>query len=106
LKKYTLSQAQLMIWLGQQLAPDSSQYNTIFTFEFDQRLNAEKFNLAFNQLISKCDVLKTILSEENGMVYQYINDSTPSNHSTINIENWSDNEFEDFLDKKNKQVFP
>ncbi|MEL6669091.1 MAG: condensation domain-containing protein, partial [Bacteroidota bacterium] len=68
--RHPLTQAQQMLWLGQQLHPDSALYSSPFSFRFRWALDGERFSRAFEQLVAESDALRTIFHIEEGEAYQ------------------------------------
>ncbi|NJB85985.1 amino acid adenylation domain-containing protein [Lewinella marina] len=67
-----LTTAQLMLWTGQQLAPRSPQYNSVFTFELHGPLDTDRFRRSFGRLVEECDNLRTVFSTTGGEVRQQV----------------------------------
>ncbi|MDX1364339.1 MAG: amino acid adenylation domain-containing protein [Arenibacter latericius] len=55
-----LSQAQMSLWVGQQLNPDVPLHNTAYAFKINGALNVDTFKTAFYKVISQIDAFKTI----------------------------------------------
>ena len=70
--KYTsLTQNQKLLWVGQQLNPDSPIYNMVMTFEIKDNISIPHFKLAFKKLIEKSDALRSIFKIQDGELKQY-----------------------------------
>lgn len=61
LHHYKLSKSQFLIWMGQQLQPNAPMYNMAFTFRFTEPIDVSIFQRAFQQLVEKCDILRSRL---------------------------------------------
>ena len=60
-----LTQRQLAIWTGHQLSAGLPIYNMAFTFELEGKIDIAHFQNAFQHLINKCDVMRTVFFVEN-----------------------------------------
>ena len=70
--QFDLTQSQILLWTGQQLSPFSPMYNMAFTFQFSEKIDEEKFQQAFQQLIHQSDVMRSRFVEEKGEPQQFI----------------------------------
>ncbi|MDZ7719321.1 MAG: amino acid adenylation domain-containing protein [Balneolaceae bacterium] len=104
-RRYTLTSQQLLIWLGQKLQPDLPIYNVAFTFTFHQRLDADRFNDAFNKLLQTHQSLRTVFIEQRDKPVQYVNDYQPEKLEVIDIEDFSDTEIKTWLDNRVQNKF-
>ena len=82
-----LTPAQLMLWTGQQLAPDSPQYNSFFTFDLHGPLDAERFRTAFGRLTDASDAMRTVFHSTSGEVRQEVLDRFPG---ALEMRDWAD----------------
>lgn len=62
-----LTQAQFLIWLGQQIHPNDPLYNMIFAFEIAGQLDQDRFAQAFDQLVAESDSLRSSIHTEQGV---------------------------------------
>ena len=62
----SLAQNQKLLWLGQELNPDSPMYNMVMTYEIEDAISVSHFKLAFKKLIEKCDVLRSVFELKDG----------------------------------------
>jgi len=67
-----LSSSQIPFYTGQRLHPDAPIYNMPFAFDIKADINVELFKLAFQILINKTDILRTLFVESEGEPYQRI----------------------------------
>ncbi len=74
-RESNLTRSQFLIWLGQTLAPDAPLYNMIQTFTFDEALNVDAFQSAFQALIGSSDALRTVIHEVDGVPQQRVLES-------------------------------
>ena len=101
----TLTSQQLLIWLGQKMQPDLPIYNVSFQFTFHQKLDANRFNKAFNKLLQTHQSLRTVFVEQKDKPVQYINDYQPENLEVIDIEDFTDEEIKIWLENRVRQKF-
>ena len=88
----SLTQNQKLLWIGQELNPDSPMYNMVMTYEIKDAISLTHFRLAFQKLVEKCDVLRSVFEIHNGKPMQrYL--------STIHYEL----EFKDFSNERNPE---
>ena len=62
----TLTEAQHLIWLGQQLAAKMPLYNTVFTFRIHGHIDERRFVDAFRQLVESTDAMRLVVAESDG----------------------------------------
>lgn len=67
-----LTTAQRLLWLGQKLAPESPLYNMAFLFELAGEIEPSHFQAAFQTLVQRSDVLRTIVDEIDGIPQQRV----------------------------------
>ncbi|MGI9553188.1 MAG: amino acid adenylation domain-containing protein, partial [Aurantibacter sp.] len=67
---FSLTQSQSLLWAGQKLNPDVPLYNVPYAFEIFGAIDEPCFKEAFQILIDKVDVLRTIFRENNGVPQQ------------------------------------
>ncbi|MCG2590806.1 amino acid adenylation domain-containing protein [Rhodohalobacter sulfatireducens] len=104
-QKSTLTSQQLLIWLGQKLQPDLPIYNVAFTFTFHQKLDADRFNHAFNKLLKTHPSLRTFFIEQKDKPVQYVADYQPEKMKVLEIEGLTDDEVNNWLDQRVQQKF-
>ncbi len=94
-----LTQSQLSLWTGQQLNPETPLYNMAHSFDIQGLLHIESFERAFDELIQRAEVLRTVFTEENGIPVQFIETSSTKNlevldfssHSSEEVQTWMKN---------------
>lgn len=74
---YPLSFAQERLYFLWRLTPDSLAYDVPFRLDFATTLNYEVLNEAFEELISRQEMLKMRLVECDGKVYQTLSGNVP-----------------------------
>ena len=67
-----LTQSQLLLWIGQEMNPQSPMYNMVLTFELEGKIKTEHFKAAFQELINKSDTLRTVFEVHDGKPVQKI----------------------------------
>ncbi len=67
-----LTHAQLQIWVGQRLAPESPLYNMAFAWLFPAELRAEAFQRAWSRVADGSDALRTRVAERDGAALRRI----------------------------------
>lgn len=72
--KLELTQSQLSIWTGQKLNPNIPLYNMAHSFEISGALNVSNFKQAFQQLVNRADILRTVFFEVESVPFQYVID--------------------------------
>jgi amino acid adenylation domain-containing protein/non-ribosomal peptide synthase protein (TIGR01720 family) len=72
LGRSNLTKGQWLLWLGQQLQPDSPLYNMAFTFVIDGEVDPERFRAAFALLVERCDALRTVVVSTDGIPRQEV----------------------------------
>lgn len=70
--RVALTQSQLSLWTGQQLSPTFPLYNMAHSFELNGAIDTDSFKKAFDKLIQKVDILRTVFLEELGKPYQTV----------------------------------
>jgi amino acid adenylation domain-containing protein len=66
-----LTVSQELIWLGQQMQPDSPLNNMAFAFPFGG-LDVARMRAAFAKLVAASDAMRTVFIPEKGGVYQQV----------------------------------
>jgi len=65
-----LTTAQRLLWLGQKLAPAAPLYNMAFLFTLSGEIDEGAFQTAFQALVQRCDALRLVIEEIDGVPYQ------------------------------------
>ncbi|HUQ53014.1 MAG TPA: condensation domain-containing protein, partial [Gammaproteobacteria bacterium] len=65
-----LTRAQRLLWTGQQLAPRDPLYNMVLAFRIRGPLEVPRFVAAFGALIARCDALRVVIEERDGVPRQ------------------------------------
>lgn len=102
-----LTQSQLLLWSGQMLLPDSPMYNMAMRFDLAGELEPIAFEEAFEKLIEKNDVLRTVILVENGMPKQVVLEESDVELDLVDLSEEQDAEatFQIWLKKHNEQNF-
>ncbi|MCK4870550.1 MAG: amino acid adenylation domain-containing protein [Gammaproteobacteria bacterium] len=72
--KSNLTQGQLFIWLRQQLFPRKPIFNLSCVFTIAGKVDVKCFQAAFRRLISENDILRAVITDEDGVPQQNIMD--------------------------------
>lgn len=67
-----LRDLQLLLWLGQQLVPESPGYNVPFAFEIDGAIEREHFEAAVCAFVRRCDAVRLVFEEIDGVPRQRV----------------------------------
>lgn len=93
-KNYPLSNAQLRLWTLCQSEETSIAYNMPYSFEIEGDIDQVKFQQAFEVIIQRHEILRTVFIEEHKTTRQEV---TPYNNSRFNVD------FQDFRGDNNKE---
>ncbi|TBN04420.1 amino acid adenylation domain-containing protein [Hyunsoonleella flava] len=66
----SLTQNQQLLWIGQDLNPESPMYNMIMVYEIKDAISVSHFKLAFQKLVETSDVLRSVFMEKEGIPVQ------------------------------------
>lgn len=69
-----LTQAQSLIWTGQQLHPSVPLYNMVMAFRIEGALDAAAFQRAFDDLVAGTDALRTTFEDHDGVPHRLVGD--------------------------------
>lgn len=67
-----LSRSQWLIYLGQQLDPQDPLYNMTLRFDLQGDVDVDCFQSAFEALVERCDALRTVFVEKDGVPQQQV----------------------------------
>ena len=67
LKKSNLTQAQLLLWMGQKLNPDAPLYNMVVSFAIDGEVDPIHLGQAFQSVVNDSNALRAIFEEVDGV---------------------------------------
>lgn len=87
---YSLTRSQELIWLGQQLLPDSPLYNMVFTFRFNTSIRSDLFRRAFDHVVTESDGLRSLFIASGASGCQYIASDVDYNFEEIDFSLDSD----------------
>lgn len=65
-----LTKSQSLLWLGQEMNPESPMYNMVMTYEINGEISPSHFKIAFQKLVSQSDALRSVFVLENGVPKQ------------------------------------
>ena len=66
-ERSNLTRLQLLYWIGEGLRQRSPLYNTILTFTISGPVDWDRFRAAFQRLVEKTEVLRTVIQEIDGV---------------------------------------
>lgn len=67
-----LTRSQLLLYVGQQLAPDVPLYNMALAFTIRGPLDLDRFQVAWQTAFDQTDALRTVFTEESGTARQKV----------------------------------
>ena len=70
-----LTRGQLLIYLGQCLAPNSPLYNMALAFEIGGQVDEPRLADAIRRVITQCDALQTVFNVVDGVPQQFVRDN-------------------------------
>lgn len=74
INKFPLSFSQKRLWLMQQIEPNSTAYNMLFSYELLGKLNLVAFEQAIKEFVKRQEILKIKISSDEGVPYQFISE--------------------------------
>ena len=74
-KQSNLSRYQLLIWMGQKLNPGAPLYNIAVSYTIPTGIDPKHFQKAFQAFVDRCDVMRTVIEEVNGVPRQRVKES-------------------------------
>ncbi len=106
-KEFDLTQSQLMLWMGQQLNPDSPLYNMAFRFDFPFSIDIARFQQAFQLLIDRCDSMRTIFLQKEEQPIQRILSSFPYQMEWVDFSETADKteQLATFFQQRSQAIF-
>ncbi|MFS4481483.1 non-ribosomal peptide synthetase [Hyunsoonleella sp. 2307UL5-6] len=106
--KIPLTQNQELLWLGQELNPESPMYNMVMRYDIKAEVSYPSFNLAFSKLVATNDALRSTFELDNGIPTQkfseFINVTVPlidlsdEDHPETAYQNWENNKVKNIFD--------
>ena len=65
-----LTQSQSLLWIGQEMNPESPMYNMVMTYELKVQISVMHFQKAFEKLIQEYDALRSVFQINEGIPTQ------------------------------------
>jgi hypothetical protein len=87
-----LTRSQFLLWLGQQIAPDTPLYNMIQTFTIQGALDLTAFRRAFQTVVDRSDALRTTILMQNGVPQQQVQATLPAPVELVDLSSSGDPE--------------
>lgn len=75
----SLTQNQKLLWIGQELNPESPMYNMVMTYEINDVISVPHFIKAFEKLVNENDVLRSVFELKEGEPIQRYNETIDYN---------------------------
>lgn len=70
---FPLTPSQSLLWIGQEMNPESPMYNMIMTYEIKGAISVAHFKTAFRNLVAKSDALRSVFTiVDNVPVQQFL----------------------------------
>ena len=80
-----LTQAQFLMWLGQQLNPEIPLYNMIQTFRINGALDEDAFIGAWNKLVEQSDTLRTTIAVHDDQPVQIVHPRSAASMELLDL---------------------
>lgn len=87
-----LTQAQALIWAGQQLRPETPLYNMVLAWRIRGALDPDTFEEAFTTLVGSTDALRTVYVEDHGVPQRKVLAAMPADLRLLDLTAESDGE--------------
>ncbi len=106
LNKIPLTQSQQLIYAGQRLNPNSPLYNVPYVFRIHGPIDTDRFNRAFQLLISRFDALRTSIEDDGQQVHQLIRPDIDFKPAFIDWrESPPSEDLDSWLEERGKRIF-
>jgi amino acid adenylation domain-containing protein len=99
-----LSSGQIPFYTGQRLNPDAPIYNMPFAFDLYSKIEVEQFKKAFQLLVDKTDILRTVFQEVDGVPYQYILETYDYQLAYSDFTDYDDESMSEWLEEEAKKM--
>ena len=100
----SLTQSQLLLWMGQKLNPRSPMYNMAHSFEIKSSINEKVFKQSFQDLIAATDIFRITFNEVKGIPFQSILERFDYNLEIKDVSNLEFPELEIVLQYRTMQL--
>lgn len=67
----SLTKSQTLLWIGQELNPESPMYNMGMRYEIQGSISVDAFKKAFSLLVAQSDSLRSVFIKYNGIAMQH-----------------------------------
>jgi amino acid adenylation domain-containing protein len=84
--RYPLSDSQKQIWFIEQLANTNCAYNELMVCRLTGRINVTALEQAFNDLVERHEILRTVIQERNGRLFQDVQPFSPLRLRQIELD--------------------
>lgn len=99
-----LSHQQMMMWLGQQLDPDSPIYNMAFWIEIPTAIDESAFELAFRRIVDASETLRSSIKLEQGVPYFSISEKIEFDFPVVDFSD-SSKDIELWCNERCREMF-
>ncbi len=98
-----LTQTQLLLWTGQELAPASPLYNMVLVFGIAGDVDVAHFKTAFRELVKRSDAMRTVFEVADGVPFQRVLDEIPGELEVLDFQN--ETEFKTWAQERSQRQF-
>ncbi|MBM1106805.1 amino acid adenylation domain-containing protein [Aurantibacter crassamenti] len=71
----SLTKSQSLLWIGQEMEPESPMYNMVLSFDFNGEIEVDHFKTAFQKVINESDALRTVfIKKQNRPTQKVLNE--------------------------------
>lgn len=99
-----LSSSQMPFYIGQRMNPIAPVYNMSFAFDIKNEMDIDVFKLAFQSLVQKTDVLRTIFEEVDGTPHQYVLEEYNYHLKYYDFTDYDDESMSRWLENETKNI--
>ncbi len=103
---YEVSPSQMRFWLLNKIYGKSKEFNIYSTLELPENLNLRAFEYAFNKLIKRHEILRTVFVEKNGNPKQEVLPNQTIEIPLVNVADTSHVKNQVFSCEFDLEVFP
>lgn len=87
---HPLTQSQTLLWIGQEMNPESSMYNMVMTYNLKVPIHKKAFKMAFTALLEQYDALRSVVEVEGGTPFQVFLKNHPYTLDYLDFSNKQD----------------
>ncbi|MEM9511461.1 MAG: condensation domain-containing protein, partial [Cyanobacteria bacterium P01_E01_bin.48] len=106
LEQTNLTANQLLVWLGQQLHPNTPLYNNALAFNVDGAVSPTHLQSAWQVLLRSNDALRLVISADAAFPQQHILETSPCQLEVVDFSDSDSSEgVRDWLEQRTRQPF-